>query len=404
MGRRTVRWSVVVVLLGVAVGTGLFLRKQHERMQPAEAALQDVHARLDHVVSLARSVSDAQLRYLTLGLADSSPTAGDALVAAVAAELDVLHGLTRTPGAVARLATLGDAVRALAEVDARARENVRAGETLMAADLVLSDAHEAAASVETEARELRSAELRLVAEERARSRGAAWLAIAGTAVIWLIGVLLLVRVPGAAADHPQPAQQEPEVAALPASIPAPPIADPPTPPLASIDLAAAAALCTDIARATTTIALTELLSRAASVLGAPGMIVWMASGDELFAALGVGYDPRIVARLGTIHADAENATAMAWRTGEMQTVKGDMVSRGAIVCPLFGADGCLGVLAVEVPNGRDSDPAARAVTTMIGAQLATILAAWPTAPQQQPDDAGLMPSEGTLAAPVRVEA
>jgi hypothetical protein len=404
MGRRTLRWSVVVVLLGVAVGTGLFARKQGERMRSAEAELEEVSGRLDQHVSLVRGISDAQLRYLTLGLGDSTATAANEPAAALAANVQALRGRMHAPGAEARLTALASASQTVATVDARARENVRAGEVLMAADLVLTEARDAATSVETEAGALRTAELFTLREQRRRMLEAAVVAIGGAAGIWLIGVLLLVRVPRAASHNPPLPSREAEPAVLPVLPPAPAAIEPPAPPAATIDLPAVAALCTDIARASTTMALTELLSRASSVLGAPGMIVWMASGDELFAALGVGYDPLIVARLGTIHADAENATATAWRTGEMQTVQGDMVSRGAIVCPLFGAEGCVGVLAVEVPNGRDADPATRAITTLIGAQLATILAGWPTAQPQQPDTTGLIDNGGALAAPMRVEA
>jgi hypothetical protein len=400
MTRRVLRWSVLVTLLGVAVGTALFVRKQSDRIRAVDSDLDAITARLDDIAARLYVVSDAQLRYLTLGLTDSSDASD--LVSAVTADVQALRQRLQAPGAAARLITLADAARTVAEVDARARDNVRAGETLMAADLVLTGSRAAAASMDTELRALRSGELQTIAARRAGLLGAVWVAVGGAAAFWLVGLLLLVRVPrpAPAAAQPEVARPQPDVAVLQAPPPAP--ASEPSEPATTIDLAAAAALCTDIARATTTMVLTELLSRASAVLGAPGMIVWMASGDELFAALGVGYDPRVVARLGTIRADADNATAVAWRTGEMQTVRGDLVSRGAIVSPLFGPDGCLGVLAVEVPNGRDTDPDTRAVTTMIGAQLATILAAWPTAPQQ-PVDPGLI-GQGALTPALRVEA
>jgi hypothetical protein len=59
---------------------------------------------------------------------------------------------------------------------------------------------------------------------------------------------------------------------------------------------------------------------------------------------------------------------------------------------MYAPDTCIGVLAAEVRNGRESDPATRSVTAMIAAQLATVVAAWPaasTAPaaQIEPADA-----------------
>jgi hypothetical protein len=41
------------------------------------------------------------------------------------------------------------------------------------------------------------------------------------------------------------------------------------------------------------------------------------------------------------------------------------------------------VLAAEVRHGREQDQATRAVTTMIAAQLATVVAAWPASSSAQ---------------------
>src|SRR6185436_587437 len=114
------------------------------------------------------------------------------------------------------------------------------------------------------------------ASRRAALLHTVWVAVGGAAAIWLAGLLLLVRVPrpALAASQPEVSTPQPEMATTPQ--PPAPVSEP-SEPAATIDLAAAAALCTDIARATTTMVLTELLSRASAVLGAPGMIVWMAS-------------------------------------------------------------------------------------------------------------------------------
>jgi len=144
-----------------------------------------------------------------------------------------------------------------------------------------------------------------------------------------------------------------------------------------MDLLAAADLCTAISRVTSTAALPALLERAAQLLDASGLVVWMGAGDELFAAASHGYDTRVISRLGTIPRAAANATAAAWRTGTLQIVAADAVSNGAIVAPMFGPEQCVGVFAVEVRRGREQDAATRAVTAMIAAQLATAIAAWP---------------------------
>jgi hypothetical protein len=156
---------------------------------------------------------------------------------------------------------------------------------------------------------------------------------------------------------------------------------------AVIDLTAAAALCTDISRVTTTAALPQLLGRAAALLDARGLIIWMGAGDQLFPAAAYGYDSRAVDRMGPISRGSRNATATAWRTGQVASVAGDPTTIGAIVAPMFKPSYCIGVLAAEVRNGREGDAATRAVTALIAAQLATAVAAWPASSAVDADTA-----------------
>jgi hypothetical protein len=128
---------------------------------------------------------------------------------------------------------------------------------------------------------------------------------------------------------------------------------------------------------TTSAALPDLLTRAATILDARGLIVWIGAGDQLFAAATHGYDARMVTRLAPIDRSAVNATATVWRTGHLGVVRGEDASNGAIVAPLFDTTHCVGVLAAEVRHGREGDATTRAVTTMIAAQIATVLPAWP---------------------------
>jgi hypothetical protein len=72
-----------------------------------------------------------------------------------------------------------------------------------------------------------------------------------------------------------------------------------------------------------------------------------------------------------------NAIAAAWRSGTLQSVAGDSTSRSAVVAPLLGVDRCIGALAIEVTPGRETDVTLQAVTTLIAAQLVTVLGAWP---------------------------
>ena len=103
------------------------------------------------------------------------------------------------------------------------------------------------------------------------------------------------------------------------------------------------------------------------------------SGEELFAVAAHGYSAKMLDRLGPIARTMDNATAAAWRLGEVRIVTGDSTSNGAIVAPMFGPESCIGALAAEVRHGRETDSATQAVTAMIAAQLASIVAAWPAA-------------------------
>jgi hypothetical protein len=332
-------------------------------------------------VRLRAAVADvrvAQGGYVAPGQQDGPWLARVAsLVRQISNDITALREHVRGPDAAVRLARLSDAITKLFDTDTRAREHVRGGNDLMAADLLFRDAHETAASITAMLRELNDAEVSAFDSARSALRARERLVVGGTAILWTLGLLLLVSVPSrrpvaAAGDVVEPLV-EPEPHDAPSTTGAT------TPTTPALDLGAAAALCTALSRASTTAALPDLLARAATILDASGLIVWMAAGDDLFAVSAHGYDPRVISRLGPIVRSADNATATAWRLGRMRTVIGDATSNGAIVAPMFGPEDCIGVLAAEVRHGRERDESAQAVTVMFAAQLATVIAAWPAA-------------------------
>jgi hypothetical protein len=46
---------------------------------------------------------------------------------------------------------------------------------------------------------------------------------------------------------------------------------------------------------------------------------------------------------------------------------------------MFSTDATIGVVAIELRNGGEANPATRAVASIVAAQLATVLPAWPAA-------------------------
>jgi hypothetical protein len=140
-----------------------------------------------------------------------------------------------------------------------------------------------------------------------------------------------------------------------------------------------AQLCRELSRVDDGSHLPGLLERAARVLDASGIIVWVAepSRQRLVPALVHGYDDRTVVRMGSIHKEANNAVASAYRTSEIRTVAGDASTHGAVIVPLTTTDGCIGVLSAEMRSGTEKDESSQALASIFASQLATLVAAPP---------------------------
>ena len=149
-------------------------------------------------------------------------------------------------------------------------------------------------------------------------------------------------------------------------------APPPTP---AISLRDAAAVCTDLGRVSQSIEISALLERAAKVLTASGAIVWLASPDriEMYPAASAGYDDRLLARIGAITRDAANVTAAAFRDAAPRTSAKTASASAALAVPLLTPLGPVGVLSAEVRDVSTVDETRLAVATIFAAQLATLL-------------------------------
>jgi hypothetical protein len=129
-------------------------------------------------------------------------------------------------------------------------------------------------------------------------------------------------------------------------------------------------ICSDLASLSDLGALTAILARAADLLDAVGLIVWVASNDgsRLSPVAVHGYDARLVKRLGSVAREADNLTGAA------------QASRpGALAAALCGPSGTLGVLSVELKPGVPADAARAAVVSILAAQLSTLAGPLPAA-------------------------
>ena len=376
MRSRVVRRLTFAMLLLAGLTAGAMTWDLERRIAANARTAADVDTRLDRVLSTASQIGSAQQAYVALGQPD------DPWLARVSSLLQQLHDeigaaatRSRSGNAPTMLGSIRDAATGLVQFDAQLRENLRLGEELIAADLIFADGRAALDTLASQLVGLREGERAAFAAERAVLTGQMWTTVGGVAILWLLGLALLVRSPAPGETTPAPAvveRTEPAIDILP-----PP--EPIVPARAPIDLGAVAEVCTAIARMTAAGELPALLARAAALLDASGLIVWLSAGEELFAVTSHGYDPRVIARLGPIDSRAENATAASWRTGSVKIVPGDAMSPGAIVAPMVGPESCIGVLAAEVRHGREDDADTRAVAALIAAQLAMVVSAWPAA-------------------------
>ena len=389
MHKRTNRLVVAALLVAAGIAGGFFVFAAHGKSAAALASGSDISARLDRMIATAGDIASAQQAYVAPGQPDQPwRERSAALLQQFADDAAAVRPHLRSADAARVVEDIGRGLRTLLTIDGNARQDLQDAQNLLAADLIFSQGRDTVSSLIATIRGLKAAEQQISTSQYASLERQQWIILGSVATIWIVGLMLLTPLgagSAAAVGTTQPAflTIQTEYAGEPAT--------------AAINLTAAADVCASLARISATAALPEVLERAAAVLDARGIIVWMGAGEELFPALAYGYDDHFISRLGPIPRNAENATADAWRSGKMRTVAGDGRSHGAVATPLAGMSGCVGVFAAEVRHGRENDLATQAVAVMIAAQLASIVSAWPAGSSVAPGeitDSGLIAASG----------
>ncbi|MCU1385990.1 MAG: hypothetical protein JWL71_4687, partial [Acidobacteria bacterium] len=133
--------------------------------------------------------------------------------------------------------------------------------------------------------------------------------------------------------------------------------------------------------------LNRVLGRAAEVMDASGLMVWMgsATGSDLRPVLAHGYAAEMIARIPPVPRSADNAAASAYRSGTLQIV----LSRpggapGAVVAPILAADGCIGALSAEIRSGGETSDSVQALAAIFAAHLAGVLSTAPAVAETAP--------------------
>jgi hypothetical protein len=392
MAKRGVRVMLWVVILLVLATTAYFfwIDESATRRDTTAARAFD-----DSAGAASRALIDvrvAQQAYVATGQGDDFW--GSRVAASLSAArqaLGTMHAAI-SPDARVAIESASTTLTDFEQMDRRAREYLRSGQHLLAADIIFSDGLEMTEAALAEVQRARTAEQRAVDAMLRTVRQRQWIALAAGGVAIGFLTLLLVPVPRARADTAaaaadpdvtpphagldlRPALDADELRWTPPARSAPAMAASSTPAPPQIDLTRVAALCGDLARATDTRSLPPILERTAGVLDAAGIVLWIADPDgrELTPILAHGYSSQLVMRLGTLPRDAENVTAAAFRTALVQTLKADAVSNGAIAAPLVTPAGCVGVMAAEVRNGGEQQDGRVAAAAIVAAQLATLV-------------------------------
>jgi hypothetical protein len=373
MNSRPIRVLVVLIGIVIASSSAYVLHNLDTQMSSRRAAADALRDQAAELLATIAEVRAGQFAYVARG---QSEPFWMSHVASTMPELEkqtaAFAAALASPNAQRSFEAGAGALDNLRALDSRVRDFVKGGTALLAADLIFSDGLESTRTASAQAATALKEELQARGSELTslRKRQAMVLGAAGAAMLLLMLPLALVP---AAASRPV----EPAIAIAPAIEPArfeAPL--PKAKPAVTPKLITTAQLCGELAQVAETDQLPRLLQRAARVLDASGIIVWVAEPARhcLRAALAHGYEEKAIARMGNIHRDASNATAAAYRTSEVRTVPGDGTSSGALIVPLMTSGGCVGVLSAEMKGGSEKDESSQALASIFAAQLATLVA------------------------------
>ena len=403
MLRRSVR--ILVLLLTVAVTAGVVWRATTNEQVRGRARL--ASQRMDAIAADAlftlADIRSTLHAYVAPGQgyefwSTRAKSQLDALRARLA-EVDQAATAANHP-----LAAASEHLEKLAAAERRAHAYVRSGQMLAAGDVIFTEARDLIDAIAIELSSARQAMSRAGSAQEAGMANGQSLMAGALMSVWIFALILLVPVPRTlTTDAPQaqpavtpaatPAEPaETDVASLPLrEAPPPPVVAEAAPIVAAAPSATPlfqelAALCLDLGRVSDAEELNPLLERAADILDARGVVVWLLAEDrqELVPAVAHGYDPHVLARLGPLTLTVDNLTASAFRTAAPATSGAAADHEAAVAVPILSATGPSGVFTAEVHGSGDLDRAT-AIASVIAAQLANLFPA-PTTAEGPPEE------------------
>jgi len=382
MQHRGTRLAILCLFLAAGTVAAYFVWSAGQSLNRLDEQHEVKAATIDRLRSSISTIATAQQAYTDYGRRDlASFTRVSVQVDRITTDAAGLRAAANSTVSSERLEQFWTALSALMSAESRARERFAGGDESGAADAVLATARDHVTVLSSSLRAFEEAELESYRGTRASAIWRSGTMLGGVGALWAVGLIAFAVVPLRRRAAELPAAPQVVTEPMPDVVAAVPVAAVP-----SVDLATAATVCGELSRLTDQAALPGLLAKTADLLGARGIVIWIGAGGELFAVAAHGYDDAILARIRPIPRHADNATAEAWRSGELRRVPPDASGFGAIVVPLLSVSGCVGVLAAEVTGERERDDATHAVAAIVASQLAGVLAAWPVASTAEMDD------------------
>jgi hypothetical protein len=342
-------------------GRRVAVRRFDERARAVDRALSDVRVGLQAYVAAGQSAEAWIPKVATLS--------GEA-----ARGVDDLQTVAATPDARTSLLEAAATIVELGRVDRRVVDYLKSGQEVMAADIVYSEAGQTVALAANQVDAARALEQQGadVAERQSRRQqlyalmtaaglGAAMLLLFAAAAGSDLRINVKEKMPEAAAPVDDELSFKVRIEAPRQSTPI---------------VKEASDICTELGRANDQNDLLKVLGRAADLMDASGVVIWMGdtAGGDLRAAAGHGYPPQTIARMPAVPRNANNAAAAAYRTGVLQIVLARPgVSSGALVAPLLTPDGCIGALTAEIKGRGETSDTTQALVALFAAQLASVL-------------------------------
>lgn len=431
MSNRWFRFVLAVLALTAAAAAGYRIYQQEQVLASEVTARHAGDAGAEAALTTVSELKAALHAYVAPGQGTGFWTAraGMLLERLRSALLELDGAVTAAGGSTGEALEIVDK---LAAAERRARDHARAEQALLAGEVIFTEARDLLDALRLEVARARGEMTAAAGSREAAMRREQALLALGAAGVLAFAMLLLV-IPGrgvtaepavaAATETPTPAierddyqstarvisrvplapdsqaatavppaaragapRSQPQGRSTPpartAGAPAAPAGPPPpagaAAPASQTSLALirdAAAVCTDLGRVSQSLEISALLDRAAKVLDASGVVIWMSSADghELYPAAAAGYDEQLLARIGAIARDSANVTAGAFRDGAARSSPADTDSRAALAVPLVGPSGPVGVLSAEAREGAAFDDTRVALATIFAAQLALLL-------------------------------